>query len=277
MTMETKQQLAAELAAIEKWEKEQKQLGIWDKMARLPFTLLDKATPKIIQNKLALLLEEVGSFVQTGGQYLVQEKSILKKIEAANPGVTVESIDDAAAVPLKKMDAVAEEIKQSRANMATVQGASTGVGGIFTLAADIPLLLGLSLKTLQEIAIVYGYDPEQREERVFIIKCLQFTSSDVVGKKAILTELAGFYDGRRQSQEMISQLQGWREVMYTYRDQLGSKKMFQLIPIAGIVFGAFTNRTAVLDAAENAAMLYKKRRLMERLHAAHSESEHSPY
>ncbi|GLY11220.1 hypothetical protein Bbad01_24360 [Bacillus badius] len=275
--METKQQLAAELAAIEKWEKEQKQLGIWDKMARLPFTLLDKATPKIIQNKLALLLEEVGSFVQTGGQYLVQEKSILKKIEAANPGVTVESIDDAAAVPLKKMDAVAEEIKQSRANMATVQGASTGVGGIFTLAADIPLLLGLSLKTLQEIAIVYGYDPEQREERVFIIKCLQFTSSDVVGKKAILTELAGFYDGRRQSQEMISQLQGWREVMYTYRDQLGSKKMFQLIPIAGIVFGAFTNRTAVLDAAENAAMLYKKRRLMERLHAAHSESEHSPY
>ncbi|KZO01142.1 EcsC family protein [Pseudobacillus badius] len=277
MTMETKQQLAAELAAIEKWEKEQKQLGIWDKMARLPFTLLDKATPKIIQNKLALLLEEVGSFVQTGGQYLVQEKSILKKIEAANPGVTVESIDDAAAVPLKKMDAVAEEIKQSRANMATVQGASTGVGGIFTLAADIPLLLGLSLKTLQEIAIVYGYDPEQREERVFIIKCLQFTSSDVVGKKAILTELAGFYDGRRQSQEMISQLQGWREVMYTYRDQLGSKKMFQLIPIAGIVFGAFTNRTAVLDAAENAAMLYKKRRVMERLHAAHSESEHSPY
>ncbi|TDW02296.1 EcsC family protein [Bacillus badius] len=275
--METKQQLAAELAAIEKWEKEQKQLGIWDKMARLPFTLLDKATPKIIQNKLALLLEEVGSFVQTGGQYLVQEKSILKKIEAANPGVTVESIDDAAAVPLKKMDAVAEEIKQSRANMATVQGASTGVGGIFTLAADIPLLLGLSLKTLQEIAIVYGYDPEQREERVFIIKCLQFTSSDVVGKKAILTELAGFYDGRRQSQEMISQLQGWREVMYTYRDQLGSKKMFQLIPIAGIVFGAFTNRTAVLDAAENAAMLYKKRRVMERLHAAHSESEHSPY
>nr|WP_223663916.1 EcsC family protein [Bacillus badius] len=277
MTMETKQQLAAELAAIEKWEKEQKQLGIWDKMARLPFTLLDKATPKIIQNKLALLLEEVGSFVQTGGQYLVQEKSILKKIEAANPGVSVESIDDAAAVPLKKMDAVAEEIKQSRANMATVQGASTGVGGIFTLAADIPLLLGLSLKTLQEIAIVYGYDPEQREERVFIIKCLQFTSSDVIGKKAILTELAGFYDGRRQSQEMISQLQGWREVMYTYRDQLGSKKMFQLIPIAGIVFGAFTNRTAVLDAAENAAMLYKKRRVMERLHAAHSESEHSPY
>lgn len=275
--METKQQLAAELAAIEKWENEQKHLGIWDKMARLPFKLLDKVTPKIIQNKLALLLEEVGSFVQTGGQYLVQEKSILKKIEAANPGITVESVADAAAVPLKKMDAVAEELKQSRANMATVQGASTGVGGVFTLAADIPLLLGLSLKTLQEIAIAYGYDPKQKEERVFIIKCLQFTSSDVVGKKAILTELASFYQGRRQSQEMISQLQGWREVMYTYRDQLGSKKMFQLIPIAGIVFGAFTNRTAVLDVAENAAMLYKKRRVMERLHASHSESEHSPY
>lgn len=268
--METKEQLLTELATIEKWEKDQKHLWLWDKIARLPFKLLDKITPRVIQNKIALLLDEIGSFIQTGGQYLVQKKSILKKMQEVNPDVTIETIEDVDTVPLRRMDALSEELKKSRANMATVQGASTGVGGIFTLAVDIPLLLGLSLKVLQEIAVAYGYDPTQKEERVFIVKCLQFTSSDIVGKKAILTDLSSFYEGKGQSREMVSQLQGWREVVYTYRDQFGWKKMMQLIPVAGIVFGAFTNRSAILDVAEAGMMLYKKRRVMERLRKTNS-------
>ncbi|KAB7704919.1 EcsC family protein [Bacillus aerolatus] len=263
--METKEHLLTELAAIEKWEQEQKQLWIWERIARLPFKLLDRITPKVIQNKIGQLLDEIGSFIQTGGQYLIQEKSVLKKIQEANPETAIHSIQDAGAAPLEKMDAISETLKKSRANMATVQGASTGVGGVFTLAVDIPLLLGLSLKTLQEIAIAYGYDPKQKEERIFIIKCLQFSSSDVVGKKVILNDLSNFYSSRKQSREMISQLQGWREVIYTYRDQFGWKKMMQLVPIAGIVFGAFTNRSAIHDIAETGMMLYRKRRVMERL------------
>ncbi|OCA87431.1 EcsC family protein [Pseudobacillus wudalianchiensis] len=270
--MESKEQLLVELTAIEKWEQEQKHLWVWDKIARLPFKLLDKVTPKVIQNKIALLLDEIGNFIQTGGQYLVQEKSILTKIQEANPETKIESVKDVGAIKLEKMNHIAEELKKSRANMATVQGASTGIGGLFTLAADIPLLLGLSLKTLQEIAIAYGYDPTEKEERIFIIKCLQFTSSDVVGKKAILNELSAFYSKRGHSREMMSQLQGWREVVYTYRDQFGWKKMMQLVPIAGIVFGAFTNRSAILDVAETATMLYKKRRIMERLQEINSQS-----
>ncbi|RJS61644.1 EcsC family protein [Bacillus sp. PK3_68] len=273
--METKEQLLAELESINKWEQEQKHLWIWDKIARLPFKLLDKVTPRIIQDKIALLLDEIGSFIQTGGQYLVQEKTVLKRVQEAHPKLTIESVEDVGRVNLQTMDAIAEELKKSRANMATVQGASTGIGGLFTLAVDIPLLLGLSLKTLQEIAIAYGYDPKQKAERIFIIKCLQFTSSDVVGKKAILTDLSGFYEGRGQSREMMSQLQGWREVVYTYRDQFGWKKMMQLIPVAGVIFGAFTNRSAVLDVAEAGSMLYRKRRIMERLQETNKQAEGS--
>ena len=65
--------------------------------------------------------------------------------------------------------------------------------------------------------------------------------------------------------EVLSELQGWREVVFSYRDQLGWKKLFQMIPIAGLVFGAFINRSAVNDIAEAGKMLYRKRRLVERL------------
>ena len=150
--------------------------------------------------------------------------------------------------------------------LATAQGASTGVGGIFTLAIDIPLLLGLQLKTLQDIAICYGYDPGEQIERLFIVKVLQFVSSDIVGKQAILATLSKFDDpGEDTERFVMSELQGWREVFFTFRDQFGWKKLFQMIPIAGLVFGAFINRSAVKDIAEAGRMLYRKRRINERL------------
>ena len=38
-----------------------------------------------------------------------------------------------------------------------------------------------------------------------------------------------------------------------------------MIPIAGLIFGAFINRSAVNDIAEAGMMLYRKRRILERL------------
>jgi hypothetical protein len=65
--------------------------------------------------------------------------------------------------------------------------------------------------------------------------------------------------------EMMSKLQGWREVVYTYRDQFGLKKLLQMVPVAGMLFGAYTNRSMVKDIAETGIMLYQKRRILERL------------
>lgn len=263
--METKDWLQAELHAIEKWEQDQKGLWFWEKIGRIPFKLLDKVTPAFIQKKIGVLLDELGSFVQTGGQYLTQEKAILAKLRKHSQNEDM-MISDIPSLPLSTMDAVSEELKTNRSNLATVQGATTGIGGIFTLAVDIPVLLGLSLKTLQEISIAYGYDPKNRDERIFIVKCLQFASADVVGKQAILNELSTFYmRDKASSKEMISQLQGWREVVYTYRDQFGWKKLLQMVPIAGMVFGALTNRSMIHDLAEAGMMLYRKRRIIERL------------
>lgn len=263
--METKEYLQSELVKIEKWEKEQKGDWIWDRLTRLPFKLLDKITPKFIHEKIGILLDEIGSYIQNGGKYLTNEKSIFTMIEKKS-GKTITGYDDIDELPLTLMEQLGIEVKEKWAKVATVQGATTGVGGIFTLALDIPALLGLSLKTLQEIAIIHGYDPNDQNERVFIIKCLQFTSADVVGKQAILKELSSYYQQSHRSQEMLSQLQGWREVVYTYRDQFGWKKFLQLIPIAGILFGAFTNRSMIHDLSGSANMLYRKRRILERIH-----------
>ncbi len=263
--METRETLLNELGLIEKWEKEQKGLWFWERLTRLPFKMLDRFTPNFIQEKIGSLLDELGSFIQTGGQYLASEKTAFQLV-GKKAGRTIGQFSDLEAVHVASMKQASFELGEQRKKAAAIQGASTGIGGIFTLAIDIPAILAISLKTIQEIAIIHGYDPNDKRERVFILKCLQFTSADVVGKQAILSELAE-YNSEEKSREVISQIQGWREVTATYTEQFGWKKLLQMVPVAGILFGAYTNRSMVSDLVETATMLYQKRRISERLEA----------
>lgn len=269
---ESNDDLMKELQSIEAWEQSQKDLWFWEKLGRLPFALLDKVTPKFIQEKIGIAIDEIGSYIQTGGQYLIKEQEVLNRFKDMDPAPDGMTLQDVRSLPIKKMDEVAEQIGHTRTKFATVQGATTGFGGLFTLAIDIPFLLGLSLKVLQEMAISYGYDPKEKSERIFIIKCLQFTSSDIVGKKAVLEELSQFSKGE-SSQYMVSQLEGWREVVFTYRDHFGWKKLFQMIPIAGMLFGAYLNRSMVGDVAEVGRMMYRKRRIEEKLKKGRTEAD----
>lgn len=263
--MENREQLEIHLHAIQTWEKDQKGLFFWEKLGRILFKILDKMTPAFIQNKISLLVDELGSYIQSGGKYLINEQSMMQKIRNTSSFNNIFAIADIGKMPLEDMITLSEKLQNERVKLATVQGASTGFGGIFTLAIDIPFILGMALKTLQEIAIIHGYDPNDKMERIFIVKCLQFSSADIVGKEAILDELSSMHKNNSVSENMISQLQGWQEVFFTYRDQMGWKKLFQMVPIAGMIFGAYANKGMIQDIAETGIMLYRKRRIYEKL------------
>ncbi|WP_410512885.1 EcsC family protein [Paenibacillus sp. BR2-3] len=264
--LETPAQLRAELAEVTRWEKEQNQLMIWDRITRLPFKLLDKITPKFISDKIGLLLDELGGYIQNGGNYLVAGRKVGSLMAAHSQAA---GGPDLGPYPLSVMDSASLQLSRSRRKFATAQGATTGIGGLFTLAADIPATLGLSLKVIQEIGLCYGYDPTDKTERIFTVKVMQFAMSDIVGKRAILEELnlqtGGDGDISAGTNAAISKIQGWREVITVYRDNWGLKKMLQAIPVAGMFFGAYTNRKALEEVAETAHMLYRKRRILERL------------
>lgn len=263
--METKEHLEIYLQEIQSWEKDQKDLWFWEKIGRIPFKILDKLTPAFIQNKIGLLVSELGSYIQSGGKYLISKQAMIQKIRDTSAYENIQTIADIGQMPLADMISISKKLQNDRVKFATVQGASTGFGGIFTLAIDIPVILGTALKTLQEIAIIHGYDPNNKMERIFIVKCLQFSSADIVGKEAILNELSSMHEDTNASENMISQLQGWQEVFFTYRDQFGWKKLFQMVPIAGMIFGAYANKGMIHDVAEAGIMLYRKRRIYEKL------------
>ncbi|TCP29230.1 EcsC family protein [Scopulibacillus darangshiensis] len=255
--MESEKSLKKELKTINKWEKDQERIFFWEHIGRLPFVLLDRITPAFIQKKLNVLIGEIAKFVDYGGRYLVSEKAVEKRLG-------VQGSERIRQLPLAEMDDAARRLTHNRATFARIQGATTGVGGAFTLAADIPILLGTSLKVLQEMALIYGYDPRNQSERIFIIKCLQFAYAEAAGKKAVLKEIRHFRS-LDHDEQMMSQFQGWREVFNTYRDHIGWKKLLQVIPIAGMIIGSFLNKGMIENVAETGQMFYKKRRIEERL------------
>lgn len=146
--MEEREWLKAQLKEIEKWEKDQQKVWFWEKLSRLPFQMLDKLTPAFIQKKIGVLLDEMGHYIQSGGVYLTSEKGIIHQFQKKCADESIQRIEDIEAAPIEVMDAISDQMGKNRTNLATVQGATTGVGGMFTLAADIPAVLGLSLKTL---------------------------------------------------------------------------------------------------------------------------------
>ncbi|PWW30154.1 EcsC family protein [Cytobacillus oceanisediminis] len=266
--IETREHLKIELKKCEDWEKDQSDLWLWEKLGRLPFKLIDKYTPEFIQKKVGVMIDELGTYIQSGGRYLSSVSSLKSYYSDQN----IYTLKDVESLPIARIDEAAARLSSNRKRAAAFQGASTGIGGIFTLTIDIPLLLGIQLKTLQDIAICYGFDPADKNERMFIVKILQFVSSDIVGKKAILHQLSMFdSNADAPKREVVSELQGWKEVVFSYRDQIGWKKLFQIIPIAGLLFGAFINRSAVNDIAEAGMMLYRKRAILNRLEQENPE------
>ncbi|MNB70614.1 EcsC protein family protein [compost metagenome] len=264
--LETPEELREALHEISQWEKDQKHLMIWERFTRLPFKILDKLTPRVVHEALGKLLDEIGGFIQNGGNYLVAGRKVGEMIEEASreAGGT-----GAGPYPLAVMDEAALRLSKSRSNYAMAQGATTGIGGMFTLAADIPAVLGLSLKAIQEIGLCYGYNPLDKEERIFAVKVMQVASAETASRQAILEELdaemgiGGELGGGEGA--AVSKIQGWREVIASYRDSWSSKKLLQVIPVAGMFFGAYTNREMLKSVTETAMMLYRKRRILARL------------
>jgi hypothetical protein len=271
LTRDSREELLTALLEIERWEKEQKDLFIWEKVLRLPFVLLDRFTPASIRNKIGSLLDEMGAYVTVGGKYVIEEAKVLSFLREASGNKDLVP-SDVEKLPLQTMIEISSKVTERNKTFAQVQGAVTGAGGVFTLAADIPAVLGLSLKVLQEIAYAYGYVPKQEEERVFIVKCLQFASSDVVGKRAVLKELSSMGMDGTSKRQVISSLQGWREVIAAYRDNMGWKKLIQMVPLLGLFIGAYFNKKLVEEVAEVGDMLYQKRRTLEKLELLRTES-----
>jgi EcsC protein family len=141
---------------------------------------------------------------------------------------------------------------------AAVEGGITGAGGILLGLADFPILIGLKLKLLFDIAVLYGMDVHDYRERVYLLHIFELAFSSDEHRKKIFLEMEDWEDKRKSLPKDINEFD-WRTFQQEYRDYIDLAKMAQLIPIIGAPVGVLVNNSLLKKLGTTAMNSYRMR------------------
>ena len=150
-------------------------------------------------------------------------------------------------------------------NTAAVEGGITGAGGILLGLADFPILIGIKIKLLFEIASIYGHRVEDYKERLYILYIFQIAFSSQQERKKVFEKMDQWKTKEQELPEDINAFD-WRVFQQEYRDYIDLAKMAQLIPLIGAPVGVVVNYRLLRKLGHTAMQAYRMRWF---------ESEHS--
>lgn len=152
---------------------------------------------------------------------------------------------------------ILERIKIYR-RTAAAEGGVTGAGGILLGLADFPVLLGIKIKLLFDIAALYGFDVKDYKERIYILYIMQLAFSSQEERRKVYSKIDDWEAHAKRLPDDINQFD-WRTFQQEYRDYLDLAKMAQLIPIIGAPVGIVVNYRLIRKLGETAMNAYRMR------------------
>ena len=186
--------------------------------------------------------------------------TIKQMIRAVLFGATHTSANPTSAKTLElKEIGIQERIKNYR-NTAAIEGGITGAGGILLGLADFPILLGIKLKLLFDIATMYGFDVKNYKERVYILHIFELAFSSHQHRKTVYLKMVDWDQKRDALPADIHQFD-WRSFQQEYRDYIDLAKMAQLIPVIGAPVGILVNYRLIKKLGYTAMNAYRMRLL----------------
>jgi EcsC protein family len=67
-------------------------------------------------------------------------------------------------IPVERLDDVAESTIQAGMKIAAAEGAGFGLGGILTILPDLGILSTITMRTIQKLSLIYGFELNTDEE-----------------------------------------------------------------------------------------------------------------
>jgi len=143
---------------------------------------------------------------------------------------------------------------------AAVEGGITGAGGLLLGLADFPLLIGIKIKLLFDIAALYGFDVSNYKERVYLLHIFELSFSSDVHRKNVYLKMVNWQEKQKDLPEDIHQFD-WRNFQQEYRDYIDLAKMAQLVPVIGAPVGVIVNNRLIKKLGITAMNAYRMRLL----------------
>lgn len=164
---------------------------------------------------------------------------------------------------LKLMDSQGKKTKLINSTISTIEGGGLGILGIGL--PDIPLFIGMILKTVYEIALSYGFDYESDDEKIYILNLINVALSSeeeklIYSEKINRIENDIIFGGDLNS-SLDLEIKNTSKVL---SNTLLIAKFIQGIPIIGVV-GSVLNYQVISKVSKYASIRYKKRYLNKNL------------
>jgi len=142
-----------------------------------------------------------------------------------------------------------------------VEGGITGAGGFLLGLADFPILIGIKIKLLFDIAVLYGFDINDYKERVYLLHVFELAFSSDIHRKKIFIEMTDWENKQKNLPDDIHQFD-WRNFQQEYRDYIDLAKMAQLVPVIGAPVGVIVNNRLIKKLGITAMNAYRMRILL---------------
>ncbi len=69
-------------------------------------------------------------------------------------------------VPLERLDAIAKRLIRDAERLALAEGAGFGLGGMVTVIPDTGLLTAITLRLIQRLCLLYGFEAKSADDRM---------------------------------------------------------------------------------------------------------------
>ena len=158
-----------------------------------------------------------------------------------------------------EVDAVADSIIRAGMKVAAVEGAGFGLGGLITIVPDLGILSAITMRTIQKLSLIYGF---------------QFNTDEEIAELWVAAASAAGVDISREllEKEVINKFvpRVIRRIAAKAGAEVVEKWAGRVIPLASSAIGAALNYWFVRAWGQRAKTHFRQRHLMLRERARHA-------
>jgi uncharacterized protein (DUF697 family) len=156
-------------------------------------------------------------------------------------------------VEMDHLDDVAESVIRSSMKIAAAEGAGLGLGGIVTIVPDLGILSAITMRTIQKLSLVYGFEFNTEEEMADLWIAAASAAGVDISRELLEKEVINRFVPR-VIQRIAAQASG----------EVVEKWAGRLIPLASSFIGGVLNFYFVRAWGERAMAHFRQKHLQTR-------------
>lgn len=224
---------------LKHWQKQMlRRPSILNSLSKKVQTKINSYIPEKVHRAITTTIKQMVRGVLFGSQYTTKKPATIYTLQQTEEAI--------------------EKLVRTYKHTAAVEGGITGAGGILLGLADFPILLGIKLKMLFDIAALYGFDVKDYKERLYILHIFELAFSSQEHRRNVFLKLQDWDEKKKQLPDDVNAFD-WRNFQQEYRDYIDLAKMAQLIPGIGAVVGIVVNYKLIKQLSHAAMNAYRMR------------------